>query len=215
MSLSTPVLKVGVLAYGSLIDDPGPEIGPCIVSTLKNIETPFTVEYARSSQSRGGGPSLIPVDAGGAKVLAVIHVLKNGISVEQAKDWVWRREVRKYGLEARYVPKPKPGNNSVVVDTLSNFCGVQTVLYTRIGVNIWPLNANELARLAVESAKKKTVKAGKDGISYLLNARKQGIITPFTEAYERAVLRLTGSPDLSSALKRARGMGRRKTLRTP
>lgn len=140
-------------------------------------------------------------------MLGVIHVLQDGISVEQAKDWVWRREVRRYGPNAHYAPKPKPGDNSVVVDTLSNFRGVQTVLYTRIGVNISPLNAEELARLAVESAQKKTVKAGKDGISYLFNARMQGITTPLTEEYERAVLRLTDSPDLPSALRRARGMG--------
>jgi hypothetical protein len=33
------------------------------------------------------------------------------------------------------------------------------------------ITAEDLARLAVESARKKTVKAGKDGTSYLLNAR--------------------------------------------
>lgn len=212
MSTDAHKQKIGVLAYGSLIHDPGPELGPFIVSTLKNVETPFRVEYARSSQWRGGGPTLIPVHAGGAKVVAVIQILNDSVSVEQAMDWLWRREVRRYGPKDHYTPSARPGKNTVVVDTLSNFCGVQTVVYARIAANISPLNADELARLAVESAQKKTVKAGKDGISYLMNAKQYGISTPLTDDYERTVLRLTGSPDLPSALAHARGMGNGPTV---
>lgn len=203
MSAEVRNAKIGVLAYGSLIDDPGPELGPAIASTL-SVETPFCVEYARSSQSRGGAPTLVPVNAGGAKVAAVIQILNDSVSVEQAKDWLWRREARRYGQTDHYVPNLKPGKNTVAVEILTDFYGVQVVLYTRIGANISPLNAVELARLAVQSAQKRTVTAGKDGISYLLNAKKHGIRTPLTEDYENAILSLTGEADLLAALKRAR-----------
>jgi len=44
--------SVGILAYGSLIYEPGEEIGPLVVKRL-SIETPFCVEFARSSSTRG------------------------------------------------------------------------------------------------------------------------------------------------------------------
>jgi cation transport regulator ChaC len=212
MSLDIPELKVGILAYGSLIDDPGPEIEPCIAMTLRGLETPFNVEYARSSQSRGGGPSLVPVDTGGGKVVAVIHVLKRDVSVEQATDWLWRREVRKYGAADHYVPTAQPGKNKVVIETLADFRSVRAVLFTWIGANISPLNAHTLGRLAVQSAQTKTVKAGKDGISYLLNAKRQGIVTPLTAAYEQEILSLTNTTDLATALSQARQMGMKPTV---
>jgi hypothetical protein len=121
MSAEVRKAKSGILAYGSLIDDPGPELGPAIASTLENVETPFSVEYARSSQSRGGAPTLVPVSIGGAKVAAVIQLLNDNVSVEQASDWLWRREVRRYGSKDHYAPKPKPGRSTVVVEALLEF----------------------------------------------------------------------------------------------
>jgi len=50
---------IGILAYGSLIIDPGPEIGPLIVRRITTV-TPFVVEYARLSRTRGGAPTLVP-----------------------------------------------------------------------------------------------------------------------------------------------------------
>ncbi len=193
---------VGILAYGSLIDDPGQEIGPFVQETLRDIETPFCVEYARSSQSRGGSPTLVPVDDGGSRVAAVILVLRPSVTIELAQDWVWRRETGKYGNQDHYQPKPNPKGGHVIVETRTNFCGVDTVLSTRIGANISPLTADELAKRAVASVPK--CKPGKDGITYLANAKKNGIITPLTEGYERAVLQLTGAADLLAALEVAR-----------
>ena len=54
--------KIAILAYGSLIDEPGEELENCIVNRLGPILTPFKVEYARSSRTRGGAPTLVPVD---------------------------------------------------------------------------------------------------------------------------------------------------------
>ncbi|QEX18085.1 hypothetical protein FRZ44_33890 [Hypericibacter terrae] len=45
---------VGILAYGSLIDDPGEEIAGAIIRMTADILTPFSIEFARRSRSRGG-----------------------------------------------------------------------------------------------------------------------------------------------------------------
>ena len=73
---------VGILAYGSLIDNPGDEIAAATVRTIEEVETPFSVELARSSDGRGGAPTLVPVDKGGARVRAQIFVLD--VSEEEA-----------------------------------------------------------------------------------------------------------------------------------
>lgn len=198
-------MNIGVLAYGSLIDNPGTELSAVIVSTLRDVKTPFPVEYARSSAKRGGAPTLIPVTVGGAQVNAAIHVLKDSISVEEAMNLVWRRETGKYGPLDRYRPTTTPGVNTVQVLTLPAFHGVNTVLYTRIGPNIAGLTGEELARRAIASAQSRNVEPGDDGISYLTNNERNQIVTPLTNSYKQAILRLTGCLDLHSALTRVRG----------
>lgn len=44
--------RIGILAYGSLIEDPGKELKPLIIERIPNVKTPFSVEFARSSSSR-------------------------------------------------------------------------------------------------------------------------------------------------------------------
>ena len=53
--------RIGILAYGSLIDEPGLEIEQLIIHRI-NCLTPFKVEYARKSGTRGDGPTLIPTE---------------------------------------------------------------------------------------------------------------------------------------------------------
>ena len=89
------------------------------------------------------------------------------------------------------------GNNHPEYGELS-FEGIETVLYTRIGANIDGLTATKLAELAVNSAR--TRQDGKDGISYLMNAKKCGIQTPLSPDYEKQILRLTGTDSLEAAL---------------
>ena len=48
--------RIGILAYGSLIDNPGSELGPNTVAKIKDVNTPFRVEFARKSQSRNYAP---------------------------------------------------------------------------------------------------------------------------------------------------------------
>jgi hypothetical protein len=49
---------VGILTYGSLIGDPGPEIEEVRTRTIEGLTTPFSVEFARmSGKTRGGAVS--------------------------------------------------------------------------------------------------------------------------------------------------------------
>ncbi len=191
--------NIGILAYGSLIDDPGNEI---ISATIKRIKTrtPFNVEFARSSRSRGGAPTLVPVQTGGSNVNAVILVL-GGITEEEAKNRLYRREIDQVGTNTAYREPESPGQNTIVVETLENFECVKKVLYTRIASNINPLNSATLAQLAIKSAKDGDVLAReRDGIHYLISAKKNGIKTLLSEEYEKEIVKLTKTRSLDEAI---------------
>lgn len=201
--MTTTEPKVGILAYGSLIDDAGPEIEPHIRSSIP-ITTPFRVEYGRESKSRDGAPTLIPVSDGGSQVQAVIHVLDASVTVEQAQTWAWRREIGQFGA-GEYKPRTNPQPNDVVVESIDGLGGVQTVLYIKIGGNLPVLNAEDLARRAIKSAVGHAGKVDRDGISYLINAIKHGVVTPLTSAYVEEILKKTGATELTAALDTIRG----------
>ena len=194
--------SVGVLAYGSLIEEPGKEIEPFILERRENIETPFSIEFARSSSTRDGAPTLVPVHGSGRPVDATIFVLEAGLSVDRAKDLLWRRETRHEFSDRRYSPPATPNPNKMTVETLSNFAGIDVVLYTKLGANIADNSAEKLADLAIKSAKAGAGRRGLDGISYLSSVMRQGISTPLMPGYEEEVLRKTGASDLEDALSR-------------
>ena len=50
---------VAVLAYGSLIANPGEELRRATVDTREGVTTPFNVEFARASSKRRGAPTLV------------------------------------------------------------------------------------------------------------------------------------------------------------
>lgn len=192
---------IGILAYGSLIDDPGSELEAVICDRIET-KTPFSVEFARTSSKRDGAPTLIPVESGGVQVDAVLLVLEPTVSEAEAKDMLYRREIHNVGKSRKYVPPEVPKENTVIVERLTDFPHVDIVLYTKIGANIEEenLTAKYLASLAIESAKSSAGKQGKDGISYLMNAQRNGIVTPLSPRYEEEILRQTGTNTLEEAL---------------
>lgn len=190
-------MSIGILAYGSLIDDPGAELAALVVETRTGILTPFRVEYARSSRKRDGGPTLIPLDSGG-QVQGALLVLKPEVTLSHATDVLYRREIGRVGSDKRY-SSTDAGPDRVQVERMSNLFGIDAVLYTSIPANIKPLTAQELARLAVESARGRAGAREGDGISYLRRAVEHGIITPMTPEYLQQILEITGTTDLRSA----------------
>jgi hypothetical protein len=189
-------MRIGILAYGSLIDDLGAEIRGVLAETRSGVTTPFRVEYAYSSETRKGAPTLVPVESGGAYVQAVLLVLRHEVSAAKATDMLYRRETRKSG--AHYVvDSGKP--RQVYIERLIDSFGLDVVLYTRIASNIEPLTADTLADLAIKSARSQCGRDKRDGISYLRCAIYNGIQTPLTRDYRAKVLERTGAPDLESA----------------
>lgn len=86
-----------------------------------------------------------------------------------------------------------------MVEVLTEFENVQTVLYTRIGSNIINLTANFLADQAIESARSKSGATKMDGINYLISAKRNNIQTVLSPDYERQILVLTGTQTLEAA----------------
>jgi len=94
--------NIGILAYGSIINNPGEEIESSIVNRIINVMTPFKIEFARSSSTRKGAPTLIPVETGGKENIAQILVLDRNISEQEAVDMLWRRETHQVGSGKKY-----------------------------------------------------------------------------------------------------------------
>lgn len=147
-----PHLQVGVLAFGSLIGDAG-ELDSVTAERVA-VDTPFPVEFARTSSRRSGGPTLIRIADGGANVAAKVLVLMTSVSMASAADMLYRRETNQVGSGISYVRKEDPSPNDVQVEQITNFSHCDLVLYTRIAANIEPLTAAHLAELAISSAKK-------------------------------------------------------------
>jgi hypothetical protein len=187
---------VGILAYGSLIGDPGDEIKRLVVRRI-DIMTPFPVEFARYSKNRGGAPTVVPVTKGGDKVKAQILVLEQSVSVNDAKTLLWRRETNQMGSSEQYAKKQS--RNALRVCCLTDWEGVDTVLYTDFYADS-KIRKPSPRNLAIRAIKSVRQAAGRDGITYLLALKKAGVITPMTEEYERQIIKRTATSSLEQAL---------------
>jgi len=197
---------IGILAYGSLIADPGVEIGPLIVRRIPTT-TPFPVEYARLSRTRGDSPTVVPHSSGNP-VTAEVLVFPDSVSLEKARNLLWRRETRNEGSGRAY--QEGSGPNAVLVRDSAGFCGLDHALYTDFNPSgkLSAPDPRELARAAVESVAK--AKPNMDGISYLMELVNAGTETALTDSYRNEILAVTGSSSLAEALEavRARMRGR-------
>lgn len=192
--------QLGLLAYGSLLEEPGDEIAPLVVERIPGVETPFRIEFLRSSPTRGGAPTVVPVESGGAAVRGTVLVLHHRVSIENARDMLWRRETRRIGTGQHYQKPNEPDPNQMVAEELPDFAGVALVLYARFGQTLSEPSPDDLAALAIKSAIGEAGTRGLDGISYLISLKRQGIVTPLMPAYEAALLKLTGAARLEDAL---------------
>ncbi|MCC5987221.1 MAG: gamma-glutamylcyclotransferase [Pararhodobacter sp.] len=190
---------VGILAYGSLISNPGAEIKKARTNIINDVITPFHIEFARSSSGRGGAPTLVPVTSGGSHVKGQVFVMD--VSEAKAADILYRREIDEVGNMTRSYTRPDPvTDKKVLVERLSNFAGLDVVLYTQIAATITPLTAEHLAKLAIASVAE--ADPDLDGISYLIAAKKHGIETALSPAYEAEILKETKSKSLDEALEK-------------
>jgi hypothetical protein len=193
---------IGILAYGSLIDNPGQEISEIEIDRL-DCETPFSIEFARTSSTRSDAPTLIPVETGGRQVKAKIIVLNPETNIDMAKSILWRRELHKIDRAENYVEPNNPGVNRVVLKLLENFMNVDNVLYTSIGSNInQPLTSELLADFSIASILAQAGQQEKDGLRYLLSAKRNGIVTELSEEYVNQILSKTETKSLEEAIEK-------------
>jgi len=189
-------MGVGILAFGSLNDDPGDDLKAAAPKPWIPVETPFPVEFAHSSRRRDGAPTLVPVTKGGAHVPASILVLDSSVTVERAREMLYRRETN--GLD------PRPGAPADWIKEQKDVAGISTCLYAAFPADIQPLTPEELAKLALRSAAGPAGEQQRDGISYLKQQKSRGIETPLMASYEKAILESTGADDLDEAWELAR-----------
>ena len=193
---------VGILAFGSLICDPRCEIKKHRTEIIKNVDTPFKVEFARRSglnsrkgRGRGGAPTLVPVTDGGREVKSQVFVMN--LPESEAKNVLYRRETDRVCTDTTY-NESNPGE--VRISTLNDFQGLEIVLYSDIDVTIKKHNRTpeKLAEYAIKSVKE--AKPFHDGISYLIAAKECGIVTELSEDYEKEILKQTECECLIQAL---------------
>ena len=197
--------KIGILAFGSLIDNSGREIQELEIDRVKS-DTPFKVEYARISSSRDNAPTLIPVsdESKGKKVNAVIIILKDNTTIEDAKSILWRRECHYKDRTKTYTRPKNPTPRQVLIEHKDNFMGVEKVLYTSFiqqpeYKNLIP---DILADFAISSILSEAGITEKDGIRYLLSANKNGITTELSNDYEKAIQNKTNTNSLDEAIEK-------------
>lgn len=198
---------IGILAYGSLIANPGREIENAIATRIPDVQTPFPVEYARKSSSRAGAPTLVPVPDGcGQPVNAVILVLRDGITNQQAMDMLYRRELHKEeDMETTYDdPAQRDKNDALVIESIQGENDLSVVYYTVLRANFAEIletnrtpeaKAQLLAQAAIDSLTADTYTKGLDGIQYLADNMAAGVVTALTEAYAQAILKEAGNAD--------------------
>jgi hypothetical protein len=194
-------MAIGLLAYGSLLDYPGRELDVWTSRRIAGVETPFNVEFARSAQTRGGAPTLVPVEDSGASVDATVLVLEDTIMETSARDMLYRRETHRVDARAS-----RP--NVAWIKAIRDFAGLDTCLYTALPENIDPLSATHLAELAIASASGPAGAERLDGISYLMEQKRRALTTPLMPSYEAEILSRTGARDLKEAWNWARAQAR-------
>jgi hypothetical protein len=192
-------MPVGILAYGSLVDEPGACLDAVTVRRIP-LKAPFMAEFARSSRTRNGAPTLVPVREGGALIPARLLVLDESVSIPDAHALLYRRETHRNDAS---VPAQVDW-----IEGLPDFWGTSVCLYTALDANIpLPLTGEKLAEFAVASAASPSGAARRDGISYLAQQKRRGVRTPLMASYEQAILARTGARDLDEAWQRTCSRG--------
>ncbi|MBU4502272.1 MAG: hypothetical protein KKA79_06755 [Nanoarchaeota archaeon] len=173
---------IAILAYGSLIWEPGEEIKQHIIAVVDCI-TPFNVEYAqRSYKSRGGAPTLTKISGIGNKTRAKLLVLDYHNTIEGKKkvySLICQREntpKKEWNDEAE---PPKP----IYITNLEDYDSVFYCAFKGEPENT--ITSENLVNWAKESviACNKEGKIENNGVRYLINCYKNGVVTPLTEEY--------------------------------
>ncbi len=178
--------NICIFGYGSLVEDIGDELNPLIIKKIKFM-SPFKVEYARKSSSRGNAPTLTTFSEGDfveGKII-VLSLLNSKENLEKIKNMLMERE-------------HTHNENYIRITNLKEF---ESVLYCEFPSNIVP-DSELLAKLAIKSVsnlKLKEEDVDRNGIRYLFENINHGIITQLTKEYQQEILKQTRTSSLEEA----------------
>lgn len=198
MNSSDASPRLGILAYGSLLSEPGTELDELLVGRIDDVETPFPVEFARACSCRDNAPTLAPVETGGAPVRGAILLAAPSVSEATLTDALWHRETRTERRDETTTPETK----DLLIrraEGLEAEHGLRRVFYAHLKANIDDRTAEHLAELAIESARSEAGGREEDGISYLMTVKENGLSTSLLVPYEQEILRKTGTASLTEA----------------
>ena len=217
---------VGILAYGSLISDPGEKFKQNRIGTIYDVDTRFRVEFARKSGTevskpgkimRGGAPTLVPFKEGknvkgqvlvvdmclldAAKELLIRETRKEKID-DLSEDCITELDVENIKW------KEENKKDSIVRVMKIPFEWPENVLVTWIDDNMKLTDISDTkarAELLACNAISSVYKASRrcDGITYLNDAIGNGIETALSLAYRDEILNVTKSKNLCQALFKA------------
>jgi hypothetical protein len=168
--------RVAVLAYGSLIGEPGPRLA-AMIADRETVTTPFPVEFGRASRRWGDGP-VLTVDPRGAPVAGRLLVLHASVGLGDAVMTLAEREGCPPGPAIVQVDLGRP------LTVLA--CALPRNLSRRM------IEPDALADRALASL----VHGPRNGVAYLAAALEAGIATPRIGPYAEAVLERAGAADL-------------------
>lgn len=136
--------------------------------------------------------------------MAEILVLDESVTIDEARDMLWRRERRKVGTDETYAEGDS--ENSVLVRTVTHDACVANVHYTDFhdAGKLAEPTAADLAKRAIESVPK--AEPEMDGITYLMRAMASGIETELTKDSRDEILKQTDTDSLTEARDWARTM---------
>lgn len=203
---------IGILAYGSLLANPGWELERRLAETILDLWTPFPVEYARKSSTRSGAPTLAPVPPGcGGPAKAAILVMKKFSHKDAIQNYLYRRELHTVGDRSKIYDHEAQlrKRNAIRIETLRVFHGLDMVYYAVFPANFVEIldsgqtakeKAQLLAQAAIHSLTAETYPQKLDGIQYLMNNIVANIQTALTGLYSEAICTLAdNAPDLAEA----------------
>lgn len=201
----------GILAYGSVISDPREQIEQAMINYNGHVIgafTPFPVEFARKSTKRAFAPTLVPFEDGKkvkGQVFAMDLPENFGAKILYERETGIRKEnhsIVYYNANDELQEIYTIGKTEIV--GLKDFAGLGKVLFAYLVSTIHPLNSNHLACLAIQSIASPKYDPGRDGISYLIDAKQSGIITLHSSDYENDILQITKACCLKQALEKTR-----------
>ena len=175
-------MAVGILAFGSMAGEPGAELAGAVTRRIA-VQTPFAVEFARSSRTRDGAPTLVPVREGGA------HVPQRSLSSMTLSPWPRRVPCSTGGRpDASTTGVPGPGR---LDHRAGGLRGNQHLPVHRSPAE-YPAAHRGQARRArgAQRGRPGRRRAARRHL-YLQQQKRRGLVTPLMPAYEEAVLERT------------------------